>query len=187
MPRKRQARKRLEAHPSRNQFQLCWRHTATVSRANQRAHTGPRNKIDGNFFFFRTLRTPTWAMPRANPPPSAIPIPGVEGALSGPPERRDSSRPKACTDRMIFLTDFTGVPHPFGATAPLPVGPNARYNQHPHIPNKMPFSAVMVHSTLVLPFVTCLRPAGIQKCQSPKPSCFLRELRGELRFGPPCT
>lgn len=81
------------------------------------------------------------AMPRANPPPSAIPIPGVLDPDSKAAERR-SSLPKAWTDRMIPLNDFTG--------APLPVTRNCL----PHLHRKMPLIGQMVQTTLVPSFVT---------------------------------
>ena len=81
------------------------------------------------------------AMPRANPPPRATPIPGVLEVDSEAAESRESSLPKAWTDRMIPLNDFTG--------APLPVTRNCL----PHLPRKMPFVGQMVQTTLVPPLV----------------------------------
>ena len=49
------------------------------------------------------------AMPRANPPPSANPIAG-RGLTSGEPGLRESSRPKACTERIILPRLFTENP-----------------------------------------------------------------------------
>ena len=49
------------------------------------------------------------AMPRANPPPNATPIAGIREDGTGP-DLRESSRPKACTDRMIFPRLFTANP-----------------------------------------------------------------------------
>src|SRR6266851_6691810 len=85
----------------------------------------------------RTLRTPTCAMPRAKPPPKARPIAGTRLASGAALDVRDSSRPKACTDRITLARRFTGpallvcrcrkpsiylykMPRtPFSATAPL--------------------------------------------------------------------
>src|SRR5581483_8711056 len=53
----------------------------------------------GIFSSSRTLRTPTWAIPRAKPPPRATPRPTSGAAASS--GRRENSRPKACTERMI--------------------------------------------------------------------------------------
>src|ERR1700677_619316 len=53
----------------------------------------------------RTLRTPMWAMPRAKPPPSARPMAGGRVVWVGI-ELPDSSRPKACTDRITLPKRF---------------------------------------------------------------------------------
>src|SRR5579862_100669 len=51
-------------------------------------------------------------MPRANPPPRATPIAGARLApeVSEMFDRRESSRPKACTERMTFPRCFIGTP-----------------------------------------------------------------------------
>src|ERR1700687_2918064 len=56
----------------------------------------------------RTLRTPTCAMPRAKPPPKARPIVGTCMASATALDVRDSSRPKACMDRITLARRFTG-------------------------------------------------------------------------------
>src|ERR1700722_13007002 len=63
-------------------------------------------------------------MPRANPPPSASPIAGTRCCSYGPlPE---SSRPKACMERMIFPSLFTAPPRLLN-----PVPPNLPYRPLP--------------------------------------------------------
>src|SRR5271167_3472044 len=71
----------------------------------------------------RTFRTPMCAMPRANPPPSATPMAGIRddaGAVL-----RESSRPKACTVRMIFPRLFTA--NPTSTARKRPEGLNPTY------------------------------------------------------------
>src|ERR1700687_3107737 len=48
-------------------------------------------------------------MPRAKPPPSANPMDGIRDGKTGA-AWRESSRPKACTDRIIFPRLFTANP-----------------------------------------------------------------------------
>ena len=65
----------------------------------------PATKLIGIFSASRALRTPTWTMPRANPPPRARPIlTGLCGVAS--PDARDIPRPKSRIDRTIFCKPF---------------------------------------------------------------------------------
>src|SRR5882762_3284037 len=86
-------------------------------------------------------------MPRAKPPPRATPIPGVQGVDSAGAESLDSSLPKAWTDRMIPLKDFTGAPHP-----------GCPEKHFLNLVTKMPLVVQMVQTTLVLSLVTELLP-----------------------------
>ena len=73
----------------------------------------PATKLMGMFSSSRTFSTPTCAMPRAkSAAESQSDAEGTWGRLLG--ARPDSPRPKACTDRMIFVQTLHGNPIPPG-------------------------------------------------------------------------
>src|ERR1700758_80160 len=84
-------------------------------------------------------------MPRANPPPSAMPMAGSRVGTTGGAAFRDSSLPKAWTVRMIFPRLFTAPPHL------QPVRPELL---NPYMNIKMPYSATRVQGTVVLYGIT---------------------------------
>src|ERR1700677_1441486 len=90
----------------------------------------------GMFSSSRTFRTPTWAMPRAKPPPRARPIPTLlcpEPRPEGCPER---PRPNACTDRIILSRLFTGTSHHPGFCPANYLNPGLLHSAHYPEPNQ---------------------------------------------------
>src|SRR5581483_681850 len=54
--RKRPTCEMLEAHPGRHLFEFGRRMPATIGRTDERSHTRPGHKSDGNFFFFEDFQ-----------------------------------------------------------------------------------------------------------------------------------
>src|ERR1700686_3915561 len=92
-------------------------------------------------------------MPRAKPPPKARPMTGVRS--SGPRPFRDSSLPKACTDRMIFPRLFTGTPrfYPRSASDYVPLA-----SRMPRLRRKLQTTLVLHELRAIHAEVTVLLP-----------------------------
>src|ERR1700675_32997 len=96
----------------------------------------------GMFSSSRTLRTPTWAMPRANQPPRARPMPTCSGCGTGAEDSPESPRRRACTERLILSRLFTGNPTP-SRLCPAMLRCHPRLN----LASKMPAQGRLFHGT----------------------------------------